>query len=93
MARKTLKIRTIIELVNLRNRESTYDPEMRQGWNSLLEAILHDADAYAGFGYYSSEELPEGIRPGIRYEGKHPAEDYAERFRDCDDTRRYYYIA
>jgi hypothetical protein len=95
--RKTIEIRKIVELVNRRNKLSTCNPSVsnpsvRRGWNSLLEEILHQSGCYEGFNYYSKKDLGEVIRPGIRLgeDGLvHP--DIKERFRDTDDTRRFYY--
>jgi hypothetical protein len=100
MARQTKRIAILnmIENVNRKNRESTCSADVRQGWNALLEDMLHATGNYSGFGYYSNDELPASMAPGVRYETNDdgvrlPAADMNERFRDCDDTRRFYYAA
>jgi len=93
---KRASVLDMIELVNRRNLESTCSPDVRQGWNSLLEDMLHATGNYSGFGYYSNDDLPSTVQPGVRVEttdmGRGVADDMNERFRDCDDTRRFYYV-
>lgn len=91
-SKKTIQITDIVKIVNRRNQLSTCAPSVRHGWNSLLEEILHQSGCYEGFNYYSKKNLGEEIRPGIRLgeDGLvHP--NIAERFRDTDDSRRFYY--
>ena len=95
--RTTIKINDLIEHVNKLNRESTVDPKVRQGWNSLLEDILHQSNVYAGFGYLTEEQmqaaghnkpmssLPKQL-PGIIRD-----EDRPENNQFPDETRRFYY--
>lgn len=83
--RKTVKVRELVELVNRRNRESTCPAHVRQGWNSLLEAILHATGNYAGFGYLSADKVPDGHLPGMILDEKRPANN-----RFPDETRRSY---
>lgn len=96
--RKTVKVEDLVKLVNARNKKSTCSPDIRQGWNSMLEDVLHSTGNYQGYGYYTVEDLPEGQAPGVRYdydENGHPIQpckDYAERFRNCDASRRYYFL-
>lgn len=97
MKRKTVNVKALVEEVNRRNRHSTCAPDVRQGWNSLLETVLHLTNNYDGYGYYIDEDLGESIIPGVRYETNEsgvrvPCKDYKERFRDTDDTRRFYYF-
>jgi len=64
--RSTVNISELIEEVNRLNRESVkLAPDLRHGWNVLLENILHKAGAYAGFGHYRQDELPETELAGI----------------------------
>ena len=84
MPRKTIKIETLLAEVNRRNRESICQPKIRQGWNSLLETVLHNTGNYRGFGYLESNMVPAGQRPGIKMEGS------LVSFDGCDETRRYY---
>lgn len=70
MARKTADILKLIKLVNERNATSTCDPKVREGWNSLLESILHEAGVYVGFGYLYQKNLRESAAsspPGIEF--------------------------
>jgi hypothetical protein len=84
MARKTFKLRRLVEMVNRRNRNYTCSPDMREGWNSLLEEVLLNNDNYAGFCYLTAKEVPEGQLPGVERNG------YDTQF--PDDTRRIYYL-
>lgn len=63
--RKTIKVERLIEMVNKRNKLSTCSADMRHGWNSLLESILFECKRYRGFGYYSSENMVTGEKPGV----------------------------
>jgi hypothetical protein len=63
--RKTVKIETLLRMVNYRNRNSTCEAEIRRGWNSLASEVLHNADVYAGFRYLDESEVPEKQPPGI----------------------------
>jgi hypothetical protein len=83
--KKTTTIAFIKDVVNRRNRQSTCDPKVREGWNSLLEEILHANNAYEGFNYLTADKVPDGCEPGIipSYDdGKHEFPD---------ETRRFYY--
>ncbi len=69
--RKTVELRELVKWVNERNVTSTCDPKVREGWNSFLNSLLMEADAYAGFGFLRSYELTgeaEGKPPGIIYD-------------------------
>ena len=93
--RKTVTVKALVERVNRMNKESTCSREIRQGWNELLESVLHETGNYRGYGYCQKEDVPAGAAPGVRYETdarghRVPCADYTERFRDCDDTRRRY---
>ena len=62
-SRKTVKLKEIVDLVNERNKKSTCDPKTRQGWNSLLEQLLMQADNYQGFRLLEQNEVPENHKP------------------------------
>ena len=62
--RKTVYIAKMIQEVNRRNVESTCSPEVRRGWNALLEGFLHDNGVYEGFRYLEAKELGD-VEPGI----------------------------
>ncbi len=65
--RKTFDIAELLYTVNSRNAGSTCDPAVRQGWNSLLESVLHGADLYNGYGYLEQGDLKGSAvnsRPG-----------------------------
>lgn len=82
MRHNTVRISDLVNDVNERNSKSTCTPEMRRGWNLLLEGILHNADNYHGYRFLSQREVPEGELPGIAgTEGKYTFPD---------DTRRHY---
>jgi len=86
--RTTIKLADLLDTVNRRNRESTCSAATRRGWNSLLEAMLHAADAYKGFGYLYADHVPEGEKPGIIWEKDGPGKHAFP-----DGTRRVYYSA
>jgi len=87
MARKTHPIRKLIDEVNKRNKHSTCERSKRDGWNSLLESVLHDAGVYAGFGYYEARELPNNHPPGII---RDPSGGTDHTF--PDESRVFYYV-
>jgi hypothetical protein len=81
--RKTIPVTTAIERGNhfLANSEDDQTAQ-RAGVASFLEALLHEADAYAGFNYLPSAQV------------SHPY-DEARRttvFHAEDETRRFYYV-
>jgi hypothetical protein len=84
--RKTIDVLFLLDKVNDRNRLSTCPADIREGWNSLLEEVLHSTGNYAGFGYLSANDVPEGEKPGISHDG-----DFTPRF--PDETRRVYYTS
>jgi hypothetical protein len=85
MARKTIEVQQIKDLVNFQLRNSTCaTPDRRQGAIDILEAVLHYTGNYKGFRYLGSPDLPEGITPGIRCSSKN-------NFADTDPTRIHYY--
>ena len=68
--RKTFDIAELLHTVNRRNQSSTCSPEVRQGWNSLLETVLHGADLYNGYGYLMQTDLKDSAvnsKPGIEF--------------------------
>ena len=72
--RKTVRLADVAEKVNARNRKSTCSAEVRDGWNSVLEDMLMEADAYLGFQYLEAEDVPDGHLPGIVRDGNGAAE-------------------
>lgn len=87
MARQTVSIYKLLETVNYRNQHSTCAPEVREGWNSILENILMDAEVYGGFMYLDETQVPKGHLPGIVRNTEKP--EGPHRF--PDETRRVYY--
>lgn len=68
--RKTFDIAELLYTVNSRNTGSTCSADVRQGWNSLLETVLHSADLYNGYGYLEQGDLKGSAvnsRPGIEF--------------------------
>lgn len=84
--RKTIEIKTILDNVNRMNAESTVSPAMREGWSSLLESILMDANVYRGFGYLEAHHVPAGQLPGVI---RRTVEEGGNVF--PDESRRVYY--
>ena len=88
--RTTIKIKTLIEGVNCRNVISTCAPEVRKGWNLMLESILHEARVYRGFSYLPANSVPEGHAPGITFFENTDGSGGAIM---GDETRRVYFIS
>jgi hypothetical protein len=65
MARKTCYVRDLIEEVNRRNSVSTCPPDVRSGWNSLLDGVLHETGNYRGYTYLEARHVPVGQAPGV----------------------------
>jgi hypothetical protein len=80
--RKTIPVSTVIERANhfLSNSEDAQTAE-RQATANLLETLLHDADAYAGFGYLASAKV-------VHHYDRPPAEQTTIE----DETRRVYFF-
>lgn len=49
--RKTIDVQMLKDIVNRRNKNSTCAPDIREGWNSLLEEALNKTGNYKGFRY------------------------------------------
>lgn len=80
---KKIDVAELKHLVNETNRASVCEPGIRQGMNSLLESALHLAKAYKGYGFLTSDQVPENQNPGIEWNGMEPEFP--------DETRRVYY--
>jgi hypothetical protein len=82
-------------MVNERNKASTCDPKVREGWNSFLEDILHKTGCYKGFGFLKPDEVPGGHAPGINEDrGKLPlalGNKNEDAFDGTDPTRIFFY--
>jgi hypothetical protein len=81
----TIRIADLIALVNERNRVSVCPPDIRHGWNAILEEVLHGADAYKGYGYLTQFDVPTGQQPGML--------GSPENRTFPDESRRYYATA
>lgn len=78
--RKTIHLEDLVDRVNRMLKESpSSDTKGREALSVLVESVLMDADAYAGFSYLASEweVLPDG-RSQLR--------------KDADETRRRYFL-
>lgn len=93
MARKTVKVETVVGYVNsmLQHSFGSCTTDERMGMIDVLEQILHDTGNYKGYRYLTQDEVPAGEKPGIYYAGDMPA-PYPERFKDTDHSRRAYAI-
>ena len=91
-SRKTVEIKAIREYANklLASTYKVHDEGFRLGIMAMIEEALHEAKAYKGFAYIPSYELPDDVKPGIRYGDNYQFLEYPERFENTDDTRRYY---
>lgn len=63
-AKKTIAVEKVLEMINHLNANSTIDSQFRHGANSFAERILHESNAYAGFGYLEAHQVPAGQVPG-----------------------------
>lgn len=88
MPRKTIAVAEFVEMINRCLKNSICDGDIRSGMISAVEQVLHKTGNYKGFRYLLQDEVPEGERPGIIYEGDMPA-SYPDRFdvRKTDSTR------
>lgn len=84
--KKTIHISELIDEVNRRNAESECSPEVRRGWNSLLEAMLHQNNVYEGFRHLNEDQVPAGSEPGVRINDKTNT-----GFEFPDESRVYYF--
>jgi hypothetical protein len=98
--RKTIKVKELIEQVNLINKNSTMSPKERGSINLFLESILLDCDVYVGFGYYTRQDVPAGEQPGIVWTNENKTVWSDSHDPEAtpnpvfpDDSRRRYYIS
>lgn len=93
--RKTVTIEFLKSEVNRKNRESTCDAKVRDGWNDLLESMLHATGNYNGYRNLLPTEVPKGHKPGMLEDrGAFPKAldvDNSDAFEGCDDSRKFYY--
>ncbi len=85
--RKTVRLAELVRWVNAKNAASVTGPEVRRGWNAMLESALMEADVYAGFRYLTGEEVPYGVDPGIIWLDRGAGVAVYP-----DETRRAYYL-
>ena len=90
MPRKTVRIVDLIMKTNTMLKNSTTTPDARMSVCLFLEDILHENGIYAGYQYFSADEVPEGHAPGIIIDerGTHVFNEAL-----CDETRRRYHIS
>lgn len=92
MSKKTFNVEKFVTTINEFLQESTCGPDVRRGMIVSIETVLHETDNYGGFRYLSSQDLPDGVLPGVRYDSNGNLLPYPDRFIDTDDTRRRYYL-
>ena len=89
--RKTFSIAGLLYLVNTRNRNSTCDPKVREGWNCVLESVLMEANVYDGFNYLEQKDIPWAEKPGIRFVRLHTGyADFDVRGKTVIDASEFY---
>ena len=94
MAKKTISIEALKNKVNEKNKVSTCSPDVRNGWNDLLESTLHGTESYKGFRYLTSKEVPDDALPGINVNlGLMHEMNTGDSgvFKNTDDSRKFYY--
>lgn len=89
--KKTIKIKTMVELANSCLAQSLSSPEFRRGVQSLIESALFQTDTYGGFRYLEEKEVPPGRMPGIRMSPDGAMLPYEQRFLNTDSTRVAYF--
>jgi len=94
MARKTIPVSYVIDLVNEMLAAGPSDPGgdrvrgQREGAYLVLEAILHETGNYRGYRHLTNHQ---GYRmPGVWYGDDGQILPYPERFNNTDNTRRQY---
>jgi hypothetical protein len=93
-SRKTVNVEELRLYANEMLKADHGNAPWRNGVILMIERVLHDSGNYRGFNYLFSVDCPDGVRPGIRNipDTTHGVpEDYEERFKDTDCTRRFYY--
>ena len=88
--RKTIEIEKLVDYANEQLRYSVMNPHFRDGIIQFVERVLLENDRYAGYRYLDIDEVPKGLRPGIRFAADGTSLPYEERFVDTDNTRREY---
>jgi hypothetical protein len=63
--RKTIDIRTLLDMVNDQLAGSTHAPAGRYSLCGMIEAVLMDAKLYRGFGFLTAEHVPPEQLPGV----------------------------
>jgi hypothetical protein len=97
MGRKTIEVEKMLEFANERLAwvSESNTPEMRWGVIVMIEEILHKSGNYNGFRYLDNYDLPAEVLPGVRrafrQESYGDCLSYEDRFKNTDETRRYYY--
>lgn len=91
LGRKTFKVEEIRNTVNFMLQHGKHSADFRFGAATMLEEILHSSGNYNGFGYHTEKDVPVGELPGVRTGPNGESLNYDERFKNTDDSRRYYY--
>jgi len=91
MKRQTMNVKKLLDEVNERNRVSTCDSKVREGWNSILEYILMQTGNYRGFGYMDAARVPKGELPGIVWKDMGDGHMVADWSQPTDGSRRFFY--
>lgn len=92
-SRKTFDVAELLYMVNHRNKYSTCEAAVRDGWNYILMEVLLATGNYKGYSYLYSHEIPAGHLPGIRDNGAGVENmTVEERFHNVDETRRIYHV-
>ena len=91
MARKTIEVTALVDIVNGMCKDSVAaSKDIRQGAMFLLEEALHETGNYRGFRYLLKDEVSDGV-PGVNYLNGLPHPDYTARFANTDPTRVMYF--
>jgi len=91
--RKTIDVATLVDYVNgilAAETDDVASQHLRWGAILTLEQALHATGNYNGFRYLTNKELPEHIRPGVRYGADGNILSTEARFHNTDETRRQY---
>lgn len=66
-SKKTLRVRDLVDLVNVRLANSTCGDAERRAMASVLESVLHDTGTYAGYCYLNQPGTPDYNESRRRY--------------------------
>jgi hypothetical protein len=89
--RKTIVVEKLLKEVNDMLKNSTCEPDVRNGMCAVLESVLHSTGNYNGYRHLCGGEVPSGHKAGVHFDENRLILPYPDRFKDTDNTRRLYH--